>query len=215
MKPVLGLAALLVAALIGLALWLAFGGKDEPDAATTAARESRESRERREFPERFSGSSSSADAGPPRDAGVRSATWPDGQPRTYAVGDVIVHDRRRDGGAMVSPDRTFTPPEGRTISNEVAQRVTAAVRPAAQQCMQTLPESSRNEQTKLGVTMTVQVKNGSLTVSDVAAQVAGIDETVMAPTLDCLRKQMVGTAVDAAGQPDLPSYFVSTYYTAQ
>lgn len=208
MKPVLGLAALLVAALIGLALWLAFGGKkDETASAPTA------SREQREHPERFTSSAPSpgADAGAPGDA--RSGTWPDGQPRTYAVGDVIVHDRRRDGGPMVSPDRTFTPPEGRMISNEVAQRVTTAVEPAAQQCMQALPESSRNAQTKLGVTMTVQVKSGSLTVRDVAAQVAGLDESVMATTLDCLRKQMVGTAVDAAGQPDIPSYFVTTYYT--
>jgi hypothetical protein len=212
MKPVLGLAALLVAALIGLAVWLAIGGREERTAAPTA------SREQREFPERFSPPSSTpdapaVDAGAPRDA--RSTSWPDGRPRTYAVGDVIVHDRRRDGGPMVSPDRTFTPPEGRMISSEVAQRVTTAVEPAAQRCMETLPESSRTAQTKLGVTMTVQVKSGSLTVSDVAAQVAGLDESVMAPTLECLRKQMAGTVVDAAGQPDIPSYFVTTYYTAR
>lgn len=213
MKPVLALAALLVAALIGLAVWLGIG--DEPSQPAPSA-----SRERREHPERFTDSStgsSSSSSGPAGSSDGPDAARPrdGGQPRTYAVGDVIVHDRRRDGGPMVSPDRDFTPPEGRFISSEVAQRVTATVKPAAQQCMKTLPESSRGDQTKLNVTMTVKVKNGSLSVSDVAGTVAGLEDSAMAPTVECLRQQMIGTTIDAAGQPDIPSYLVTTYYTAQ
>jgi cytoskeletal protein RodZ len=209
MKPVLALAALLLAALIGLTLWLTIGTK-EPisttpiDAKPAPATDTGEptsvqpSTERKRELDQIAGSSATAD---PRTA-----------PRTYVVGDAIVHDRRADGGPLRTK-ADFTPPEGIHLTAEFASQVTTDLQPAAKQCMQTLPEAARSEKTKLNVTMTVRVKNGSLTVSEVAAKVAGVEDSVLAPTLACLRQQMVGSSLAAAGQPDVDAYPITTYYT--
>lgn len=211
MKPVLALAALLLVALIGLVVWIT--KSDSPREAApppvTAAK-----------PPEPTPSSPVSSVEPSEDrkreldqiAGSSAATDPRKAPSTYAVGDAIVHDRRGDGGGppRTSPVRA---PTGIGLSAQFAGQVTDVMKPAAKQCISSLPEDSRNEKTKLNVTMTVRVKNGSLTVSDVAAKVDGLDETALAPALACLRQQMVGSTVAAAGEPDVDAYPITTYYT--
>ncbi len=210
MKPVLALAALLLVALVGLVVWITKGHKAAAiEPAPVVAPKPPETTE----------SSPVASVEPDADrkreldqiAGSSAATDPRKAPSTYAVGDAIVHDRRGDGGApRVSQVR---PPTGVGLSAAVAGQVTDVMKPAAKQCISSLPQDSRNEKTKLNVTMTVKVKNGSLTVSDVAARVDGLDETALAPALACLRQQMVGSTVAAAGEPDVDAYPITTYYT--
>lgn len=212
MKPVLALAALLLAALIGLTLWLTIG--DEAPAPSPAATKPQVVEAKPSAP------SAEPDSSTPSEqrkqeldqiAGTSSSTDPRAPARTYQVGNATVHDRRPEGG----PPREkadFTPPEGIHLTSEFAQQVTTEMKPAAKQCMQSLPADARDEKTKLNVTMTVRVKNGSLTVSDVAASVAGVEDSVLAPTLECLRQQMVGSSMAAAGQPDVEAYPITTYY---
>jgi hypothetical protein len=209
MKPVLALAALLLAALIGLTLWLTIGDEAPAPSPSLAAVidaqqppsaepiSSTPSEQRKQELDQIAGTSPSTDPRAPA--------------RTYEVGNATVHDRRPEGGAPRTK-ADFTPPEGIHLTVEFAQQVTTEMKPAAKQCMESLPAEARDEKTKLNVTMTVTVKNGSLTVGDVAAKVAGVEDSVLAPTLACLRQQMVGSSMAAAGQPDVEAYPITTYY---
>ncbi len=205
MKPVLALAALLVAALIGLAVWMGRGGSEPSEPAVDPAQRERriaglEHEQARERELAEPSGSATTPAAPER-------------VREYRVGDVMVRDRRKDGGPPVTEEPSFVPPEGIHLTREYASRVTTLMQPAAKKCLQALPADSSGDKTKVDVTMTVAVKNGSLTVSDVAAKSPALEESVMAQTLGCLRQQMVGSTLDAAGQPDIPSYSITTYYT--
>jgi hypothetical protein len=206
MKLVIALAALLVAALIGLAIWLGVL-RDEPSPAaeTIAVRPSARA------------PSPTEPAGEPPAPALPSADEVQPPPirETIQRADgVTIHSRRPAGSIPRDPERQFTAAEGIHLTREYATKVTALMQPAAKQCLATsLPEESRSDKTRLHVKMTVKVKNGSLTVSDVAGQVPGLEDSVVAPTLACLREQMVGNVLDATGQPDLASYSITTYYS--
>jgi hypothetical protein len=133
---------------------------------------------------------------------------------TYKVGNVTIHDSRV-GAARITEPPDFARRAPVHLSPDVAQQVTTIMEAPARDCSQSLPAPARADRAKLNVTMTVSVKNGSLTVTDVAAAVQGLDPAVLQPTLTCLRTRMIGNIVDAAGQPDVPSYLISTYYSAQ
>jgi hypothetical protein len=207
MKLVVASGALLVVALIGLALMLTASPADPPSAPVAPPAQR------------------AAAPPPPAPAPQVETVSPSARPATqpadskpvadvYRVDGVIVHDYTGRGERRSKPP-DFTPPEGARLPPQLANDVTTAVEPAAQACLSELPAASRTEATRLSVTMTVAVKNGSLTVRDVAAKVRDLDESVLAKTLDCLRGRMIGTSVDASGQADVPSYLISTSYFAK
>jgi hypothetical protein len=199
MKPVLGLAALLAGALIGLLWWLRAGPQNAPAPSHLPSPSITET-----VPDRPA----------PRQDSPTAEPTTDPRPTTYTIGDVIVRDHRTSGEPLtVAPD--FTPPGGVQLEPAFAQQVTNVMADPVKQCLQAIPSSVRTTDTRINVTMTVAVKNASLTVTDVAAAVPGLDEVTNASTLGCLRAKMIGRNIDAAGQPDVPSYLISTFYTAQ
>ncbi|MEZ4360226.1 MAG: hypothetical protein R3B48_08595 [Kofleriaceae bacterium] len=205
MKLVMALAAVLVVALVALALWLT-ASPDQPVSATPPPPPER--------PTQVHAPSPSIVVRTEPTSQARTSSEPARPPMdVYSVGGVTIHDAT--GGPPATRAPSTTPPEGVRLPPQLAQDVTTMVEPAARQCAQTIPETSRTPETKLHVTMTVAVKNGSLTVNDVAAKVNGLDEPAMMATVKCLRERMIGTNVDAAGQPDVPSYLISTYYLAK
>jgi hypothetical protein len=205
MKPVIALGALLVAALLGLVLWM--GRSSEPMTPSPPA------------PPKLSPPpvANRHDPGAPIVHDVPPSDTPTTEAppvQTYAVGNVIVREHRPDAEPLTQPP-DFTPPEGIHLTADFAQHVTNVMADPARQCIPTLPAPLRSDATRLNLTMTVAVKNGSLTVTRVEGGVTGLDDPAFAPTLDCLRGKMIGRSVDAAGQPDVPSYSISTYYTAK
>jgi hypothetical protein len=206
MKLVIALAALLVAALIGLALWLGVL-QDEPSPAAPPAVVHTPSRP-------ASSSEPAGEVAVPAVPADDEVEPPPMQSTITRADNVTIHSRRPAGDLPRDPNRQYTPAEGIHLTREYATKVTALMQPAAKQCLaSSLPQESRGDETKLHVTMTVKVKNGSLTVSDVAGRVPGLEDSVVAPTLACLREQMVGNVLDATGQPDLASYSITTYYS--
>jgi hypothetical protein len=208
MKPVIALSALLVVALIGLVLWL--GRSSEPSSPPAQAAAPPKSSPPPPLANRN-------DPGAPivRDVPAGAEPPPEAPPvNTYTVGNVIVREHRPGAEPLTKPP-DFTPPEGIHLTAEFAQHVTNVMADPAKQCIPTLPAPMRSDTTRLNLTMTVAVKNGSLTVTGVEGGVTGLDDPAFAPTLGCLRGKMIGRSVDAAGQPDVPSYSISTYYTAK
>lgn len=211
MKLVIALATLLVAALIALVLWMRAGGKEPSAPDARAPRQPSAQPSSQSTPSSRPAAETDGDEPP---AG-KSTGRRDGP--VYKAGDVTIHDRRPAGSPPLDPTREFTPVEGKRITREYARTVVDRMEPAAKQCLaSSLPTEARpanGEKTKLLTEMTVEVKNGSLTVSNVGAKVAGLEDSVIAPTVECLRQQMVGTKLDAAGQPDVASYSITTYYS--
>ncbi len=211
MKLVIALAALLVAALIALVLWLQLGGKEPNATVASAPRRPAAQPSSESTPSSRPAAETNGDKAP-ADKGTGRRDGP-----VYKAGDVTIHDRRPAGSPPLDPTREFTPVEGRRITREYGRTVVDRMEPVAKQCLaSSLPAEARapsGEKTKLLTEMTVEVKNGSLTVSNVSAKVAGLEDSVVAPTVECLRRQMVGTKLDAAGQPDVASYSITTYYS--
>lgn len=212
MKLVIALAALLVAALITLVIWMRAGGEEPSARVTGTPRQPAAQPSSEKSPSSRPAAETDGDKPP---AGKGAGRRSDGP--VYKAGDVTIHDRRPAGSPPLDPTREFTPVEGRRITREYARTVVDRMEPAAKQCLaSSLPAEARaasGEKTKLLTEMTVEVKNGSLTVSNVGAKVAGLEDSVVAPTVECLRQQMVGTKLDAAGQPDVASYSITTYYS--
>jgi hypothetical protein len=133
------------------------------------------------------------------------------KPAVYAVGDVIVRDRRGPGAPPITEPIDGTPPGGVFLRNETAARVVNDLRAPAEKCLQ---DAAAGPQ-KLSVTMTVEVKNNSATVTGVEGSAPGVEASALAPTLACLRKEMIGARIDATGEADVRSYPITTVYSAQ
>lgn len=202
MKRVLVLSAVLAAALGGLVLWLA-QGSTEPTVSPASP------------PPLAPASEKPASVAPPPALPSTSTTQPDGstasRPRVYAVGDVIIRDHRGPDAPPITEAPEIKPPIGKFLQVVTAQRVAAEMETPAKKCIQALPSGPQ----KLSVTMTVEVKNSSITVTGVTGTAPGVADPVVEPTLACMRERMIGARIDAAGEDDVRSYPITTVYSAQ
>lgn len=133
------------------------------------------------------------------------------RPQAYAVGDVIVRDHRGPDAAPLTGPIEVKPPIGHLLRNETALRTVNELRGRAQSCLRDHPTGPQ----QLSVTMTVEVKNSSLTVTGVEGATSGAALPVAEPTMACLRSQMIGARVDAAGEEDVGSYPITTVYSSR
>ena len=214
MKRLIVLSALLACALAGLALWLWLRARS-PDDITTGA------------PVPGVATAPTAPTAPSAPTAPPTLSIPAGgatgsggtadvatrrpPPRVYAVGDVIIRDHRGPDAPAITEEPVLTPPIGKFLQVATAQRVVTALEGPAKKCLQALPSGPQS----LSVTMTVEVKNSSLTVKGVAGAAPGVPDSVVEPTLACLRERMIGARIDAAGEGDVPSYPITTVYSAQ
>lgn len=133
------------------------------------------------------------------------------RPQVYAVGDVIVRDHRGPDAKPLTGPIEVKPPIGHLLRSETALRTVNELKGRAQSCLSAHPAGPQ----QLSVTMTVEVKNNSLTVTGVEAATAGVALPVVEPTLACLRSQMIGARIDAPGEDDVGSYPITTVYSSR
>lgn len=133
------------------------------------------------------------------------------RPQVYAVGDVIVRDHRGPGAPPLTGPIEVKPPIGHLLRNETALRTVNELRGRAQSCLRDHPTGPQ----QVSLTMTVEVKNSSLTVTGIDGAAAGAALPVAEPTMACLRAQMIGARIDAAGEADVGSYPITTMYSSR
>lgn len=205
MKRVLVLSAVLAAAAIGLVWWLSQSSTDEP-----SPRGAERPRQAPTTQPRTGGGDPEASAGGATETSTTPSAPLDGgvsRPRVYAVGDVIVRDHRGPDAPPLT-EIEVKPPGGHLIKGETAQRVVEVLEPPARECL------GGGGPKQLSVTMTVEVKNSFATVSGVTGAGPGIEDSVVEQTLQCMRARMIGKRIDASGETDVPSYPITTVYSA-
>lgn len=192
----------LAVALAGLVWWIS----RDAEPATPAA-----------LPERPSPPAEPRPPQPPPPVLVTSAPKPPERapggerPQVYAVGDVIVRDHRGPGAPPLTGPIEVKPPIGHLLRSETAVRTVNELRGRAQACLRDHPTGPQ----QLSVTMTVEVKNSSLTVTGVDGAAEGAALPVSEPAMACLRAQMIGARIDAAGEADVGSYPITTMYSSR
>ena len=132
---------------------------------------------------------------------------PPSAPSVDTVSDTgaAVHDHRADPGAY--HDNPTVPRTGPPVhvTNTFAVGVGNLVAPIASACTAQIPSEARGSQPVIQVRMTVTIKNGQLSIDDVATELRDITGDQDA-VKDCVKSKASALSIDATGQPDVDHY---------
>ncbi len=187
----------MLAALAGLAIWLATRGHDDaapahptaPDPAPPPVERPHTVEVTPQLPDqpRLGGD----------DAGVSQ----------YTVDGIPVRDHRTGAGAQQAFDQTLHEPNTRRIPATLTADVTKKVNAVIADCGRLLPAAARGPKPRLEGDLSISIKSGVLTVDKSMLQLRDTigDATAMQ---QCVEQKTLGLSTAAADQADLTSYSI-------
>jgi hypothetical protein len=200
-KVLIGL--LVLAAAVGIAIWLLGDHKDKPEppkpavgSATTVTVRDHTTEPRPVLPV-------TVDPATADQAG--SAT-------EYTVGGVQIRDHRGGDSPQRDVPPSIHPPNMHQISSTIVNDVAQQVRAAMHQCAADLPQEARGPKPHLDGQLVVSIKNQQLTVTGATLQLRDVFGAGLEPTRQCITQHTIGLHATAANEPDTDSYSISVAF---
>jgi hypothetical protein len=187
----------ILAAALGIALWLLV--RDSDDATAGSSAPSAERREPATTPDR------------PALPHQRTATGSATPSRDYAVGDHVIRDHRTgDQVTRTEPPTEHARPT-RLLPASLTKAISQKVLAVMNDCTAAIPADARVAKARLDGDLTVAIKDHSLTVAKVAVALG-----VTGPALDvakqCIEERAVGLTTAAADEADLDNYKINVSF---
>lgn len=138
-----------------------------------------------------------------------SAAEQAGSATEYTVGGVQVRDHRGGDTPKLDIPPSMHPPNMHQISSTIVNDVAQQVRAAMRQCAADLPQDARGQKPHMDGQLVVAIKDQQLTVTGATLQLRDVFGAGLEPTRQCILQHTIGIHAAAANEPDIDSYSIS------
>ena len=127
-------------------------------------------------------------------------------PKDYMIGDVRVRDHRTGDNKPLDLPPNQHPAEGRELPATLTHDISQQVKKLVWSCGADVPKDARGTKPRVDGQLTVSIKDHTLTINTIAAQVRDVDGPSADTLKQCVEQKSVGLTSVASDQADITDY---------
>lgn len=208
-KAVAIFGACVLAAAIGLFLWMRDGG--DPAAATAPAVTSAEPAGSAKTPPPLAPTLGSGSGDRPVVTDSDSPRVPAGEVKQYDVGGRLVRDHRAGDHRPIDIPPAIQPPEGRKIPSTLTQEIGQRVRAKIAECAAAIPPEARGDKPRVEGLVVIAIKDKQVVVTGATMQIRNVTDASLAATKQCIEAGAM-TVTQPTTEADLETYDITVSF---